>query len=172
MQHGRRFGQSAGADYMEVHFEQLLEQPQSTLDAVGRFIDQPLDHETIQRVGYGSVSKPNTSFSGKSPDAGFNPIGRWKDCFSPKELTLFERMVGTTLTELGYALATDAPKAPDDLAVKATRLLHRSFFDAKFWYKNNSALRSLRPRMKGSDIDEIVLAEDHPPPVKQTSARS
>lgn len=162
VQHGRRFGQTMGTDYMEVHFEELLAHPQKALDTIGRFIDQPLDYETIKRRGYGSVSKPNTSFQTEDPKAGFSPVGRWKSSFSAKELALFERLVGSTLQELGYSLATNRP-AREDLSLKATRMLHRSFFACKLWYKNNRWLRALRPVMKSRDIDETVLSEDHPP---------
>src|SRR5262249_44096474 len=61
VEHARAYGRSAGADYLEVHFEGLLAQPQKTLDQIGSFIDQPLDYEVIQQVAYGSVSRPNTS---------------------------------------------------------------------------------------------------------------
>jgi hypothetical protein len=162
VQQGRGFGRALGNDYLEVHFEELLDRPQATLDTIGRFIDQPLDYTTIQNVGYGSVSKPNTSFHAQDSDGTFNPVGRWKKNFSPKELVLFERLVGRTLQELGYALATDAAGIPEDFSLKTARLLHRSFFAAKFSYKNNAWMRTLRPVMTGAEIDEIVLADDHP----------
>jgi hypothetical protein len=171
VQQGRRFGQSMGTDYMEVHFEELLAKPQQTLDQIGHFIDQPLDYQTIRRVAYGSVSKPNTSFQALDPNAGFNPVGRWKTSFSAHELETFERLVGNTLQELGYSLATDGPTRPDTLSLKATRWLHRSFFEGKFWYKNNSWTRAVRPVLSGSEIDEIVLAEDHPPVLAAQSGR-
>jgi hypothetical protein len=172
LQQGREFGRTLGGDYMEVRFERLLAQPQETLDRIGGFIHQSLDYATIQRVGYGSVSKPNTSFRSQAPKDGFNPVGRWRSSFTPHELLLFERLVGATLTELGYPLATAAAAQPEDLSLKATRRLHRSFFAAKFWYKNNSLMRLLRPTMKGSDIDEIVLAEDHPPVLRDPATLS
>ena len=172
LQHGRSFGRTAGPDYMEVHFEELLASPQEMLDKIGRFIDQPLNYEIIQRVAYGSVSRPNTSFRAQDPGERFNPVGRWKKSFSAEELAFFERLVGGTLQELGYSLATDGSKLSQDFSAKATRLLHRSFFEGKFWYKNNSWLRMLRPALKGSDIDEIVLAEDHAPLVREPSAQS
>jgi len=172
LQHGRKFGLSAGEDYTEVHFEELLARPQETLDRIGRFVGQSLDYETIQRVAYGSVSRPNTSFRMQDPKAAFNPVGRWKKSFSPEELALFERLVGKTLQELGYSLATDGPRHPEDLHLKATRLLHRSYFAGKFWYKNNGWLRTLRPVLKGSDIDEIVLADDHPALRREPSVQS
>ena len=166
VQHGRRFAPSLEDDYMEVHFEELLAQPQETLDAIGRFIDQSLDYATIQRVGYGSVSKPNTSFSAQDSSEAFNPVGRWKKNFSPKELALFERLVGGTLQELGYSLATDAAKIPEDLSLKTTRQLHRNFFVSNRW------VRALRPTMTGAEIDEIVLADDHPTVAKELSSQS
>ncbi len=166
VQHGRRFGRLLGSDYMEVRFEELLAYPQETLNQIARFIDQPLDYATIQSVGYGSVSKPNTSFSSQDSGEAFNPVGRWKKNFSPKELMLFERLVGTTLEELGYSLATEAAKIPEDLSLRMTRLLHRSFFASKFWFKNNRWVRTLRPVLTGEEIDAIVLADDHPSVVK------
>ncbi len=172
LRRGRRFGERAGNDYMEVRFEKLLAQPQETLDEIGRFIAQPLDYETIRRIGYGSVTKPNTSFSTHDPNIVFNPVGRWKKSFSPKGLALFERMVGKTLQELGYPLATEAANIPDSLSLKATRLLHRAFFAGKFWYKNDPAVRLLRPVLTAREIDEIVLAEDHPPIIRQPAERS
>jgi len=172
VQRGRLFGKTMGDDYTEIHFEQLIERPQQTLDHIGRFIDQPLDYEIIQRVAYGSVSKPNTSFRAQDPKARFNPVGRWKTSFSPQELESFEGLVGDTLQSLGYSLSTNRTKRPTSSSLRATRLLHRSFFAAKFWYKNNSFIRMLRPPLKGSEIDEIVLAEDHPPVLTKRSAPS
>lgn len=161
VQKGREFGRAMGADYMEVHFEDLLGRSQETLDQIARFIDHPLDYATIQSVAYASVSKPNTSFQDQSSNARFNPVGRWKTSFSTGELMRFEQLVGKTLQEVGYTLAT-SPATRDTVDLKATRLFHRSYFVAKFWYKNNRLIRALRPTMKGSDIDEIVLADDHP----------
>jgi Sulfotransferase family len=172
VQKGRSFGRALGADYMEVHFEDLIARPQETLDLVGRFIDQPLDYEAIQRTAYGSVGKPNTSFRTESPKAGFSPVGRWKKSFTPEQLVRFERMVGKTLKELGYSPATEGAEQGPDLSLRATRLLHRTYFESKLVYKNNGLLRALRPVMKGSDLDKFVLADDHPAVVRQTTPQS
>jgi hypothetical protein len=172
VQQGRSFGRSAGADYLEVHFEDLLARPQETLNQIGRFIDHPLDCQEIKSVAYGSVSKPNTSFRTEAPNAGFSPVGRWKKSFSPEQLLTFERLVGHTLQEVGYSCATHGPQMGLDLTLKATRLLHRTYFSGKRRYKNSALLRALRPRTQGSYIDAIVLADDHPTPAKQTPTRT
>ena len=172
LEQGRRFGQSIPADYMEVHFEELLTQPQETLDQIGRFIDQSLDYDVIQHVAYGSVTKPNTSFFKEAERADFNPVGRWKKSFSPTQLLRFERLVGPTLAQLGYQPATNGPEMGLDLSLRVTRLLHRTYFRGKVVYKNSSFIRALRPAMTGADLDEIVLADDHPPTIKQAPSRS
>jgi hypothetical protein len=172
IEHGRSFGQSIPADYIEVHFEQLLARPQETLNAIGHFIDQPLDYDLIQRVAYGSVAKPNTSFYQEAESTDFNPIGRWKKNFSPEQLVRFERLVGSTLVKLGYHPATNGPSLGLNPALWATRLLHLAYFHGKLIYKNNALLRALRPTMTGTDIDEIVQADDHVPTVAQSSMQS
>jgi hypothetical protein len=171
VQQGRNFGRSADADYIEIHFEDLLARPQETLSRIGQFIDHPLDYEEIKNVAYGSVSKPNTSFRTETPNAGFSPIGRWKKSFSPEQLLRFERLVGHTLQDVGYSCATNGPQMGLDLSLKATRLLHRTYFAGKHWYKNSALLRALRPRTQGSEIDAIILADDHPTPARQTPTR-
>lgn len=172
VEHGRTFGRWIPADYMEVHFEQLLARPQETLNRIGGFIDQPLDYEIVQRVAYGSVAKPNTSFYDEAAIADFNPVGRWKKNFSPDQLLRFEQLVGSTLVELGYEPATNGPQLGLNLSLRATRLLHRSYFRGKVIYKNNAWIRALRPAMTGADLDEIVQADDHPPIVKQHLTKS
>jgi hypothetical protein len=172
VQQGRSFGRSAGADYIEIHFEDLLARPQETLNQVGRFIDHALDYAEIQNVAYGSVSKPNTSFRTEAPNAGFSPVGRWKKSFSPEQLLRFERLVGKTLQDVGYAAATNGPQMGLNFSLRATRLLHRSYFAGKRLYKNSALIRTLRPRIHGRDIDAIVLADDHPTPARQTPTRT
>jgi Sulfotransferase family len=172
VEHGRSFGKSVTADYMEVHFEQLLSHPQETLDQIGRFIDQPLNYEVIQRVAYGSVAKPNTSFYQEAENTDFNPVGRWKKSFSAEELSRFERLVGPTLIELAYEPATTGGATGLDSYLRATRLLHRAYFRSKVIYKNSALIRAIPPAMTGADIDEIVQADDHPPTIKHPDSRS
>jgi len=161
VEHGRRCGRPLGPDYMEVHFEDLVAAPRETLKTVGSFIDHELDHDRIQEVGYGSVSKPNTSFRGELRE-NFNPVGRWKKGFSPKQLLRFESVLGKTLTELGYTTATDGAQRGMDLEMRATRLMYRTYFEGKLRLKGNSLVRKLRP-LTAAHIDATALGEDHPP---------
>jgi hypothetical protein len=166
VQHGRNYGRLLGPDYMEVHFEDLIASPQETLNHIGHFIHHELDYDRIRQIAHGSVSKPNTSFKTESPGAGFSPVGRWKKGFSPDQLSRFERIVGKTLMEAGYTPALTAPREGMKLGMKITRSIYRSYFEGKLWFKRNPLVRVLRPPLTGREIDEIVLADDHPAETK------
>src|SRR5438552_907961 len=79
---GRQFGKQLGADYTEIHFEELVTNPPETLARIGEFICHDLDYGRIRRRALGSVSRPNTSF--KSETSAFNPLARWKRQFTPE----------------------------------------------------------------------------------------
>ena len=139
---GRRDGRDLGHDYTEVHFEELVAKPHETLARLGEFIGQELDYDRIREVGIGSVSAPNSSFDdGKKED--FNPAGRWRNGFPADELEMFEGLIGRTLEENGYELATrnrDVLNRPDLLR---TRAMYMKYFDAKLYLKAKTPLGRL-----------------------------
>ena len=90
---GRKDGAKLGSDYTEVRYEDLIAKPLEALAQLSKFIGQKLDYDEIQRVGIGSVSRPNTSFRKEAGDGSFNPIGRWRKLFSPEEAARFEGLV-------------------------------------------------------------------------------
>jgi hypothetical protein len=148
---GRRDGRDLGEDYTEVHFEELISQPQETLARLGRFIEQDLDYERIRRSGIGSVSAPNSSF-GDASGEDFNPSGRWKTGYSPEELEMFEGLVGRTLEENGYELATAAHKKLNRTDLQWMCAAYRAYFDMKLYLK---AKTPLGPLMVTRDLSWI-----------------
>jgi hypothetical protein len=140
VQRGRELGKKLGSDYTEVHFEDLVKQPHETLARLGQFIDHNLDYERIQKVGIGSVSEPNTSFES---GAGFNPVGRWKEKFPQEELKRFEALIGPTLEELGYALATKDSGFAGRADLQRFRSVYRTYFNGKLWLKAHTPLGRL-----------------------------
>ncbi len=131
---GRETSKLWAHDYLEVSYEELLAAPQKTLDRVGRHIGQRLDYEQILRVGIGSVSQPNSSFSA----AGGSFVGRWKNHFSEHDLSLLEDMIGPALQTFGYALAD--PGRRRTLRGRILRASYRSFFEGKFQLKHRTPL--------------------------------
>jgi hypothetical protein len=137
---GRAFGERLGSDYLEVRFEDLVEKPRKTLPIIGGFIEHDLDYDRIQRAAVGSVREPNSSFATPSSSEPFNPIGRWKQGFSPESLALFEGLVGQTLQTLGYVLATPPDQIPSSPRLRRMRAMYDLYFESKLWAKSNTPL--------------------------------
>jgi hypothetical protein len=135
---GRHDGKQLGANYIEVHYEDLMAEPEAVLERLGTFIHQKLDYDQIRRVGIGSVGQPNTSFREESEDGAFNPVGRWRKLYSPEEAVKFEELAGQGLREFGYPL--EATAGPGKLGVRALRAQYRAFFDAKFFIRTQTPL--------------------------------
>jgi len=133
---GREHGRALGADYYELHYEDLVEKPRETLRTLGDFVGQELDYDKIQQVGIGSVSAPNTSFA---PDAGgtFNPVGRWEKNMTQGQLSDFESLTGTFLHQLGYPLSAE-PR--HDFRSTRLRSTYLPWFAARHWLKSRTPL--------------------------------
>lgn len=133
---GRRDGKDLGNDYIEVSFEELVERPQETLTRLGKFIEQELNYEEIQKVGVGSVSAPNTSFKGGDGQQ-FTPLGRWKSGYSAEDLAMLEGLIGGTLHEVGYELSSSPAQRG---SLRRMRSMYRAYFDSKLFLKAKTPL--------------------------------
>jgi LPS sulfotransferase NodH len=139
---GRRDGRGLGDDYTEVHFEELIRDPRATLARLSHFIQQELDYDQILKVGIGSVTAPNTSFV-KDADGNFNPVGRWHSGYSVEELATLEGLVGRTLEQTGYKLASSGRKPRNHFDLAIMRATYHAYFDAKLYLKANTPLGQL-----------------------------
>lgn len=141
---GREYGQFVAPSYMEVRYEELVNQPRRTLASIGDFIDHDLDYDRILRAGIGSVSQPNTSFELGHQKGEFNPVGRWKKLLTSRELGALEDMIGDLLLDLGYQLqAPLAPTLSNRVGVRMSRLLYDFRFDLKEWVKTSTRLNEI-----------------------------
>jgi len=134
---GRKCSSALGPDYLEVHYEDLVTEPQRVLNVISSFIGQELDHERIKAVGIGSVSAPNSSF-GSDPGGSFNPVGRWKTKLSTAQQERLETLIGDRLQQLGYPLATEP--GPADMYSRYLRHQYPRLFATKLWLKNRTLL--------------------------------
>jgi hypothetical protein len=139
---GRRLGALLQGNYLEVRYEDLVNQTAETLEQVGSFLKHDLDYTRIQRASIGSVKNPLTSFKEDLERGQFAPVGRWKNKakFPPDQLILFESLVGDYLQLLGYALSRDDMRAKHSLAVKRMRAVYRAYYELKQWAKINTPL--------------------------------
>ena len=135
---GRRYGRRMGSDYLEVHFEDLVNSPERTLRDIGSFIGQDLDYEQIREVALGSIENPNSSFRGDTEQKDLNPVGRWRALLSPEQIRDLESATAGLLTATGYSLATEKPRPT--LGTRLMMMLYPAYWDLKIWLKSHTPL--------------------------------
>jgi hypothetical protein len=138
---GRKDGAQLGPDYIEVQYEELINQPREVLERLSSFVGQELNYDEIQRVAIGSVRRPNTSFAGESESETFDPIGRWKKFYSPEQAAMFDELAGETLKEVGYEPSSEGNQHRSGW--NAWRAQYRAFFEAKFYLRTRTPLSRL-----------------------------
>jgi hypothetical protein len=121
-----------GDRYHEVRYEDLVESPRPTLAALGEFIEHRLDLDEIQRVGIGSVAKPNSSFG--STSAGF--IGRWRTELSPRDSAAVDSMLRGDLQRLGY----ESSSRGASMALKLRSSAYKTRFALRHLVKHHTPL--------------------------------
>jgi Sulfotransferase family len=137
---GRRYGQAMGSDYMEVHYEDLVQHPRQTLAGISSFIGQDLDYDRIQQTALGSLHDPNSSFRGDGKEAEENTIGRWKAVFTREQIREIEAVQGELLQSTGYSLVTPSEEMRLSLRARLMSILYPLHFDFKLWLKSATPL--------------------------------
>lgn len=137
---GRRYGRRMPGDYMEIHFEEVVQQPRETLQRLGAFIDHDLDYDRIQQNALGTLRDPNSSFRGDGAEKEANPIERWKALLSGAEVAQVESLIGELLAETGYELASTDAQRHRSLPVSLMSFLYPIYFDLKLWLKTYTPL--------------------------------
>ncbi len=137
---GRCYGSNLPGDYMEVHYEDLVQNPRETLASIGKFIEHDLDYDRIQEVALGSVHNPNSSFRGDGKETEAATIGRWRAMFTVPQIQSIESSIGGLLIENGYALETPPAERHSSLPERFMNFLYPLYFDFKIWLKSDTPL--------------------------------
>jgi hypothetical protein len=153
---GRKYGRSMGGDYMEVHYEEVVQKPRETLARLSAFIDHDLDYDRIQQNAQGTLRDPNSSFRGDGQEIESNPVGRWKSVLSPAEIAQVESVIGDRLRETGYELTSSESQRRRTFPLNLMSFLYPIYFDVKLWLKSNTPLARMGDikRMRISDPPE------------------
>ena len=140
--HGIQAGRALGADYLEVHFEELLDRHAVVLQKISTFIGQELKPDQIMQGSLGTMVSPNTSFQEESCSHEFRPVERWRRLLSESELREVESAIGPSLERLGYELAAK-PSDNCRLRNRVMNQVYPRYFDMKLWLKENTILGML-----------------------------
>jgi len=134
---GRQHGSRFPADYLEIHYEDLVADPKRTLSKLSEFLDQELDYDRIQGVRLGRLSESNSSFRGEEQQQ--SPVNRWQGRLSAAELVAIESAIRDTLREFGYVPTTPRHGSLRDLGNPARRWFYQALFETKLWLKTRTA---------------------------------
>jgi hypothetical protein len=137
---GRRYGQAMGRDYMEVHYEDVVQRPRETLAVISRFVGQELDYDRIQQNALGSLQDPNSSFRGDGKEAEGQTIGRWKTMFTREQIRDIEGVQSELLHATGYGLENSPEELRLSPPVRLMSVLYPLHFDFKLWLKSATPL--------------------------------
>jgi hypothetical protein len=135
---GRKHGRKMGPDYMEVHYEDLVNNPKETLAEISEFIGEDLNYEQIRSTAVDSVKSPNSSFKSDESLKNLSPVGRWKTLLSASEAKELEQGIGDLLTDLKYPVAHSPGKTGS--AVRLKILAYLAVFNLKLWLKSHTFL--------------------------------
>jgi hypothetical protein len=136
---GRHYGSAIPADYVEVHYEDLVGDPKRTLATLGNFLSHDLDYDRIQNSSLGTLSESNSSFR-QEKETQPGPMSRWRQSLSAEQVASIEAVVGDCLEESGYALTTSKQQRHTGLREHWLRTLYPSFLDTKLWFKINTPM--------------------------------
>jgi hypothetical protein len=142
VERGRQFGRQIPSRYLEIRFENLVTRAPETMADIGHFIGHQFDYGQIQKRSIGTLSKPNSTFWGTEDKLTFNPVGRWKNHLTEKEIAHLESIIGPLLDELGYPLEFVRPQ-PSELHLMLMSRLYPAFFGLKEWLKSRTPLGRL-----------------------------
>jgi LPS sulfotransferase NodH len=134
---GRQYGRQIPQDYIEIHYEELVTQPRPALARLGDFLDHDLDYDRIQRTSLGRLRESNSSFRGDGREAQ-NPVNRWKERLSHRQVAALEALVGPCLQEFGYPLTLDPEQRRAGFQSKCLASVYPRFLSTKLWLKLNT----------------------------------
>ena len=161
----RAQGHGLAPRYLEVHYRDLVQQPEETLSKISSFTDHPLDYERIQQVRMGTVDVPNTSFDQELDSGQFKSVDRWRSC-RKRDLAVIESLIGPQLSMMGYELETHE----SHLVGRNEKLncaLYRTVFEQRRRLRTHTLLgewfsnRNILLAAPANDISDVTLRPGH-----------
>jgi len=105
----RRLGRRVGERYLELRYEQLVEQPEVELERICAFAGLPFEPDMVSYPGTLDLSaKPHHSRLSQPPTPG---LRNWRSEMAAVDVSSFEQVAGDELAACGYPLADPAVAA-------------------------------------------------------------
>ena len=118
-----KVGTVLGESFLEIRYEDLVRQPETSLRQICRFIDEDYDPSMLSYSENAEDVVPDESLqwhrkSIRPPDP--SQLGKWKTGLSKAERIIFEQIAGETLSLFGY----ERENLPPTMASRALKVYH------------------------------------------------
>ncbi len=146
-------------EYLEIHYEELVNNPRPTLVSIGQFLDHPLDYDRIHAAKLGRLSETNSSFREERQTAVASPVNRWRQRLTSKEVAALEACVGDCLEATGYPLASAPADRHATLIERSTNHVYPAYLNTKLYLK----LRTPVGRWTNLSVLDLKMAGESKP---------
>jgi hypothetical protein len=160
---GQHHGRMFPADYIEIHYEELVTEAHNVLKRLGEFLEHDLDYDRIRSTGLGRLQESNSSF--REEQGAYeqpNPVNRWKARLAREEVAAIEGLVGKTLTDFGYGLTTSVQERRQGVRESWMRSVYPGFLSTKLWLKTRTPLGRLASLSALEMADPVAQAGSAP----------
>ena len=103
---GREAGARYPNQYMELHYEYLVNNPSEALTQLSDFVGINFCQTQMENIRFGSLKMANSEFMSPEESARGGlintAVGRWRNILTEKEAQLLSAAIGKTLTTLDY----------------------------------------------------------------------
>lgn len=111
---GARSGRALGSRYLELRYEEVVSNLDTTMDRLGDFCAIELDRSRIESTRVGALAQANTGFT----DDDMRGVSqkakeRWKDRLTDREIDALEWSIGKALGRFGYRVSDPPRPAPN-----------------------------------------------------------
>jgi hypothetical protein len=145
---GREVGRALGSDrYREIRYEDLVEDPQGSLERLCAFIGLPYDAQMLHYFERASALVAPTRWSHRHQRLFLPPtkgLRDWRSQMSKEDVALFEALAGELLRELGYERTLEGFSRGQRLDAHRRRML---IVTRRFGHRSRRALRRARRRL-------------------------
>jgi len=133
---GRRQGRCLADRYLELHYEELICDPERILRTLSEFLNIHLDLKVLRENPFGVLAKNNSVYGDQKRGSLFSRSGllTWKAVLTDREQETLNSVIGSTLRSFGYVVETQGQV--NKLTVCTCKLI----YNLKEWLKYNTLL--------------------------------
>ncbi|MFQ5745721.1 MAG: sulfotransferase [Gemmatimonadota bacterium] len=141
---GRRSGARLGKRYLEIRYEDVIEDLDGALARLADFTGLELSRAAVEASEVAALGEANTAFGVGMGGVSARALQRWRSALSPEEIDVLHWSIGRTLRAFGYEAEAGSPgRGPVALRRKIHHHLSASAIGGKRFLNRHTPLGRL-----------------------------